>query len=150
MIRHRRLFLLLSVAVAPACSTSAETSRDSCDEPANEIVAENCQPGDPPTEWDINGYGDPSIQGFGDDISVAQGETINFKIRTDSDDYRIDIYRMGYYGGAGARRVDTIEPSAALPQDQPDCLTGEVPVLDQAGALVEATRQCRSERRSRM
>ena len=138
MIRHRRLFLLLGVAVAPACSTSAVISRDSCDEPANEIVAENCQPGDPPTEWDINGYGDPSIQGFGDDISVGQGETINFKIRTDSDDYRIDIYRMGYYSGAGARRVDTIEPSAALPQDQPDCLTGEVPVLDQAGALVPA------------
>jgi hypothetical protein len=50
MIRHRRLFLLLSVAVAPACSTSAVASMDSCDKPANEIVAENCQAGDPPAE----------------------------------------------------------------------------------------------------
>ena len=38
--------------------------------------------------------------------------------------YRIDIYRLGYYGGHGARKVATIHPSAALPQtSQPACLT---------------------------
>ena len=89
-------------------------------QPANDIVQENRLPGNPPTEWDINGWGDPSIQGFGHDISINRGETIFFKIRTDSTDYRIDIYRMGYYGGMGARRVDTIEPSVKLPQHQPE------------------------------
>jgi len=32
---------------------------------------------------------------------------------------RIDIYRLGYYGGRGARKVATINPSASLPQIQP-------------------------------
>ena len=90
---------------------------------ANKIVRENQLRGDPPTEWDINGWGDPTIQGFGHDISINKGETIYFKIKTDSTDYRIDIYRMGYYGGMGARRVDTIKPSVELPQHQPECLT---------------------------
>lgn len=98
-------------------------AQDPCERPANAIVAENCQPGNPSTEWDIDTSGDPSIQGFATDISVNRGETVQFKIQTDSADYRIDIYRMGYYGGLGARRVTTIEPSATLPQSQPDCLT---------------------------
>ena len=88
--------------------------------PDNKTVLENALPGDPPTEWDINGWGDPTIQGFGHDISINRGETICFKIKTDSDDYRIDIYRLGYYAGMGARRVDTIMPSADLPQAQPE------------------------------
>ena len=61
---------------------------------SNSIVRENALPGDPPTEWDVNGWGDPTIQGFGHDISINPGETIFFKIKTDSADYRIDIYRM--------------------------------------------------------
>ncbi|MCZ6870192.1 MAG: Ig-like domain-containing protein [Gammaproteobacteria bacterium] len=90
---------------------------------SNSIVRENALPGDPPTEWDVNGWGDPTIQGFGHDISINPGETIFFKIKTDSADYRIDIYRMGYYGGMGARRVDTLLPSAKLPQRQPEAIT---------------------------
>ncbi|MCB0015931.1 MAG: hypothetical protein KDE34_28645, partial [Anaerolineales bacterium] len=78
---------------------------------ANKIVRENLLPGSPSTEWDINGWGDPSIQGFATDISINLGETVNFKIKTDSDNYRIDIYRLGYYGGHGARLVDSILPS---------------------------------------
>ncbi|MDX1393463.1 MAG: DUF6605 domain-containing protein [Gemmatimonadota bacterium] len=108
---------------------------DPCADPANEIVAENCLPGNPATEWDINGWGDPSIQGFGTEIAIAGGETVEFKVDTDSDDYRIDIYRMGFYAGMGARRVDTIEPSADLPQTQPDCLRGDIPVIGEDGGL---------------
>ena len=36
----------------------------------NRIVEENKLPGAPSTEWDVNGWGDPSIQGFGHDIST--------------------------------------------------------------------------------
>jgi hypothetical protein len=83
-----------------------------CASPANRIVAENCKPGSPSTDWDVNGSGDPRIQGFATDISVNLGETISFKIDTDSPSYRIDIYRLGYYGGSGARQVTTIKPFA--------------------------------------
>ena len=68
------------------------------------------------------GEPDPSIQGFATDISVDQGQAVGFKVDTAATDYRLDIYRMGWYGGAGARRVATVQPTAALPQTQPDCL----------------------------
>ena len=89
---------------------------------ANRIVEENRLPGAPSSEWDVNGWGDPSIQGFGHEISIEPGGTIDFRIDTDSTDYRIDIYRMGWYAGLGARLVDTVAPSVPLPQAQPEGL----------------------------
>jgi hypothetical protein len=70
----------------------------------------------------VNGSGDPSIQGFATDASVNHGDSIGFKIKTSSSKYRIDIYRLGYYGGTGARLVTTVLPSTPLPQAQPECL----------------------------
>ena len=81
----------------------------------NAIVLENQLTGNPSSEWDISGAGDLSIQGFATDISVNKGETVRFKIDTDASAYTIDIYRMGYYGGLGARKVATVLPSATLP-----------------------------------
>jgi chitodextrinase len=98
-------------------------SDDPCGAPANAIVAENCLAGNPASEWDISGAGDTSIQGFATDISVDKGEIVDFKINTPASRYRLDIYRMGYYGGDGARKVATVLPSATLPQSQPSCLT---------------------------
>src|SRR5581483_8975956 len=80
----------------------------SCSVPANSIEAENCLPGSPQSQWDIQSSddaGDPSIQGFATDISVNVGQTVFFKINTSASQYRIDIYRLGYYGGAGARLI---------------------------------------------
>ena len=56
-------------------------------------------------------------------ISAFVGQTITFKVNTPAANYRIDIFRMGYYGGLGARKVATVNPSATLPQSQPACLT---------------------------
>ncbi len=92
-----------------------------CDPPNNEIVCENSKAGTSPSVWDVNGAGASNIQGFSTDISVDQGGTIGFKVNTVSSDYRLDIYRMGYYGGNGARKVATVQPSASLPQSQPAC-----------------------------
>ena len=47
---------------------------------------------------------------------------IGFKISTPSTRYRVDIFRMGWYRGAGARRVATVRPSVRLPQVQPPCV----------------------------
>jgi hypothetical protein len=98
------------------------TGVDPCSTGGNPIVCENGKPGNPPSEWDIGGAGDPSIQGFATDISVNRGGTISFKVDTNATNYRFDIYRMGYYGGMGARKVATLTPSATLPQSQPSCL----------------------------
>ncbi len=91
-----------------------------CGVAANPIACENAEPGNPPEQWDVEGSGDPSIQGFATEISVERGETVHFKVKTEATKYRLDIYRMGYYGGDGARLIETVEPSAALPQVQPE------------------------------
>ena len=107
--------------VAVALVASANALAGPCDAPVlNPIVCENSKPGNPPSEWDISGAGAASIQGFATDISVNQGGTVRFKIDTDATAYRIDIYRLGYYNGMGARLVNTVLPSAA-PQIQPLC-----------------------------
>ena len=93
-----------------------------CTAPKNAIEAENCLAGNPLSDWYVDGAGSPNIQGFTTDMSVNVGQTIFFKIQTNASAYRIDIYRMGYYQGQGARLVASILPSAPLPQAQPPCL----------------------------
>ena len=118
-------FGLLGVAL----STVSDPRAQSC---ANAIACENLLPGNPQSEWDISGAGDPTIQGFATDISVNRGETVHFKINTTRHAYRLDIYRLGYYGGHGARKVATIRRRSPLPQAQPACLTD---ARDRAGRL---------------
>ena len=116
-------------AQAPAASGAAPAANP-CTAPANKVVAENCKPGNPRTEWDINASGDLTIQGFASPMTVNLGENVEFKVRTHSPKYRIDIYRMGWYGGSGARLIQTIRPSAPLPQAQPDCLEANQRLVD--------------------
>src|SRR4029453_871764 len=52
-----------------------------------------------------------------------RGGTISFKVDTNASNYRIDIYRLGYYGGQGARLMASVQPSVTLPQTQPACLS---------------------------
>ena len=69
------------------------------------IACENTQPGDPPSDWQVNGAGDSTIQGFATSMSVNAGQTENFKISTPAKAYHIDILRIGWYQGNGARKV---------------------------------------------
>jgi hypothetical protein len=105
----------------------------------NSIVTENQLLGTPQDQWDLGGAGQFSgfglgsvfgagpisgvtnfIEGFTDNISVNHGQTINFKINTDCKNYRIDIYRLGYYGGTGARKVTpSIQINSASLQPTP-------------------------------
>ena len=98
------------------------------------IAAENQLPGVPASVWDISGAGDPSLQGFATDISVNQGQTVSFKIDdTSGASYHIDVYRMGYYQGNGARLVTTIPSSQTLRQVQPAPLTDPTTSLVDCG-----------------
>src|SRR5882724_4602790 len=104
----------------------------------NPIVCENAKSGNPPSEWDISGAGASSIQGFATQMSVNQGEIVHFKINTGATNYRLDIYRMGYYDGNGARKVATIGPAVPLPQNQPSCLTDNTTGLIDCGNWAES------------
>jgi hypothetical protein len=110
-----------AVVFAAVLVFSPLAKAQNCAPSVNPIVCENSQPGN--TGWDVSGSGDPTIQGFATDISVNIGGTIYFKVSTPASNYHIDIYRIGYYGGAGARKVASITPSVTLPQSQPACLS---------------------------
>jgi len=122
--RGASVLLALVVTILMLVSTrDARAQTDPCSPPvANPIACENSKTGNPSSEWDILGAGDPTIQGFATEISVNKGETVRFKVDTNATAYRLDIYRMGYYGGLGARKIATVLPSATLPQNQPPCL----------------------------
>ena len=113
--------VLLVVLPAPKAAAAP------CDAPVvNEIACENTKTGNPSSEWQISGSGSSSIQGFATDISVNRGSTIGFKVKTASTSYRLDIYRMGYYSGTGARRSQrsTPRPSTTQPACQTQASTG--------------------------
>ena len=125
-------WLLGAPALSPTLWTIILAQAPSCT--SNPTVCENQLTGSAQSEWDIQGAGDATLQGFATDISVNAGATVAFKIRTSAPGFVIDIYRLGYYGGAGARKVASLTPTAAdilAAQNQPPCLT------DAASGLVD-------------
>ncbi|HEY3083257.1 MAG TPA: N,N-dimethylformamidase beta subunit family domain-containing protein, partial [Chloroflexota bacterium] len=95
-----------------------------CDPPITQpIVCENSKVGNPSSEWDVGLVDGSALRGFSTDISVAPGGTIRFKITTSANAYRIDVYRIGYYAGLGARKIGTVPNSATTKRNQPACLT---------------------------
>lgn len=116
----RRRLLATSGAIAAASATlQAVGSSHAFGANANpSITDENALPGSDPEEWES--WNSESIQGYTTKFSYFPGDTVQFKVKTDSPNWRIRIYRMGWYGGKGARRLADITPSVQLPQTQPD------------------------------
>jgi hypothetical protein len=97
------------------------------------IAAENALVGTPQSVWALPAAGvDPSIEGFATNISVNQGQQVRFKINTQASAYHIDIYRLGYYDGLGARFVTTLSTHSNPADNQP------TPVFDAATLLKDA------------
>jgi hypothetical protein len=110
----------LTLVAAGIVASQLAQAADPCT--GNAIVCENQNAGAPAAEWDdMWGAGDFEIQGFATDISVNAGQTVNFKISTPATSYTIDIYRIGYYGGSGARKITTINRTG--PQNQTGCIS---------------------------
>ena len=114
---------------APASGAAAQAS-SSC---ANPVACENQLPGTPQSDWDVSSNDGDTIEGFADPFSVNVGQPIKFKIKSPASSYTIDIYRMGYYGGDGARLVDSITPDIAASQNQPVCNTNTATGLVDCG-----------------
>ncbi|HLY08519.1 MAG TPA: N,N-dimethylformamidase beta subunit family domain-containing protein [Planctomycetota bacterium] len=65
-------------------------------------------------------YRCPWIEGYFSRTSVRAGETISLHVSTNPESkFTVDLYRMGYYGGAGARRVTTLGPFPGGVQEDP-------------------------------
>ena len=80
---------------------------------SEKIVLENQKLGNPESEWGLSAPASTNIEGFAEQFSVNVGSQVNFKINTDASNYRVEIYRLGYYDGLGARLVGTIEHQGA-------------------------------------
>jgi len=75
------------------------------------------------------------IEGYCSRQSVSAGETLQIFVSTDpARKFTIDLYRMGYYGGAGARRMTTLGP-----------LNGHVQPVPVMGGMPGRLRECRWE-----
>ena len=73
----------------------------------NEVQIENALPGSP--NWELsNPATNREIEGYASLTSVNQGDPINLYVSTNDPQFTIDIYRTGWYGGAGARLVTSI------------------------------------------
>jgi hypothetical protein len=67
------------------------------------------------------------IQGYASATSVRPGDRLDFHVSVDpARGFRISFYRLGWYGGAGARHLLTSPPLPGVPQPvpSPDAATG--------------------------
>ncbi|HEY2953246.1 MAG TPA: twin-arginine translocation signal domain-containing protein [Verrucomicrobiae bacterium] len=68
-------------------------------------------------------YRCPWIEGYCSHTSIRAGETIRFHVSTNpASSFTLDIFRMGYYGGTGARQVMSLGPLPGAAQ--PDAPLG--------------------------
>ncbi|WP_226579036.1 DUF4082 domain-containing protein [Acuticoccus sediminis] len=103
--------------------------------PDNRITLENAitEGRAPQSYWDANSS--DAIEGFATDISVNAGDTVDFKINVngnpaDQNAYKVEIFRLGYYGGDGARQVAELINDHGTVQD--------LPLYDESRGLVDA------------
>jgi hypothetical protein len=68
------------------------------------------------------------MSGYGSTISVNHGRSIDFYVTTTAASFTIDVYRTGWYGGAGARRMASLGsfPGVNQSQAKPDATYGMV------------------------
>lgn len=105
------LVAVLTTAVLPLASVSGAAAADPCGSGSNPITCENSKPGTPMSDWfSPNAYG--NVQGFSSQVSVQAGDTVQFKVQSPVP-YHVEIYRLGYYGGDGAREISTAAQAAA-------------------------------------
>ncbi|MDA1056069.1 MAG: hypothetical protein O3C40_37285 [Planctomycetota bacterium] len=122
----RRDMLKAVVAASVATETAACSATSRAGE-MNPIMAENAQPGH--RDWQLTrvaldrlgGVRSPKIEGYASKQSVAVGETIEFKISADpAAEFQMEIFRLGYYSGMGARLMRTLGPLPGTPQPLPE------------------------------
>lgn len=115
---NRRRFLGLTVGAAAGLSAcgrpehpAASRRAGSADRSAPALVpsaagSESARPGN--ADWAIRDAGHPdAIEGYADRTSVLPGERFGLYVSTTAPGFTVSAYRMGWYGGARARRVWT-------------------------------------------
>src|SRR5262249_19667777 len=132
----RRLALLLTVlgaAVLPAAGAPSSDAGAAASETTNPIQAENAQGGT--TAWQTPDEDGPAIDAYGSEVTAAAGGTIHLHVSLPpSSRFHIEVYRLGWYGGAGGRLL------ACIPTNCDDSRSGRPQAAGQpgAGGIVQA------------
>jgi hypothetical protein len=123
----RREFLRTALAAGSVTPLlSGEDDAAAREAPANPIVAENKLSG--ALDWqltrvrvDSSGFRSPWIEGYCSHQSVEAGDELQIFVSAQpARGYRLEVFRMGYYGGRGARLVHTFERLTATTQPTPE------------------------------
>ena len=98
---HNSLRLLLIILIVPLIPAWGQ----------NPIVVENQNSGS--TNWNLNNTGSDAvgqIKGYASAVSINKGESITFFVSVNpAQTFTIDIYRLGWYGGAGGRLMQHVD-----------------------------------------
>ncbi|HEU4686471.1 MAG TPA: N,N-dimethylformamidase beta subunit family domain-containing protein [Nitrospira sp.] len=92
---------------------------------ANPVSLENLRGGT--TGWQLTRPAvHHEIEGYASAVSIERGESLDLFVSTANTAYRLDVYRMGWYGGAGARLVSggIVRPGRLQPSPHFDPATG--------------------------
>jgi uncharacterized repeat protein (TIGR01451 family) len=106
----------LAWAWAPA---AAQATAASMEQASNPIAVENALPGTTmgliPTSPSSR-----AIEGYASEVSALPGNTLHFHVSTDpAAGYRVEVYRLGWYGGAGSRLIGCVPSCTSLEAGQP-------------------------------
>ena len=108
--------LLLAVAFIGASAEGAAQN------PPNPVVLENSREGS--GGWADSLSGSTTVEGYTSEVSVLPGETVHFHVASErTGPYTVDVYRLGWYGGLGARLVASFG-GTAQPQPRSSAATG--------------------------
>lgn len=118
---NRRHFLACATLGVAGLAGAASLKSAAIAQAVNPIITENNLPGS--TGWDITNAADDTmrqIKGYASATSVNKGDALNFYVSVSpSQNYTMEIYRIGWYNGTGGRLVQTVGPLSATPQVVP-------------------------------
>ena len=111
--RSKRVLWCLVLAILLSAFTSGRQALA-----ANTVQLENAKQGS--GGWELtNPSLNREIEGYASLTSVNRGGTVHLYVNTGASTYTMDVYRMGWYGGAGARHMLGPIPRAGRIQPQP-------------------------------
>lgn len=110
--------LVFELTVIDTVSLNDSTDTVTINIASNETAAENTLTGNSSAEWyGFTGVGFRDVLGYAYPFNPNVGTTVEFRVDGNADELK--IYRLGWYGGLGARLIETL---AVTPTDQPDPL----------------------------
>lgn len=114
---------LASLPAMPGCAPLADQPGPAA---PDLIRRENQKPGT--RDWMLTStridprtkYRSPWIEGYCSHTSIRPGQVIQFHVSANpASSFTLDLYRMGYYGGDGARHMMSLGPFPGVPQPDP-------------------------------